>query len=80
MQIGILQRIGEEIRGELRTLTLRADIAFVPACGKKGASRPLTSFAQMRLRLAPPGRYLVRFYHSNFAWTIRLLRHHCLVH
>ena len=40
MQIGILQRIGEEIRGELRTLTLRADIAFVPACGKKGGLAP----------------------------------------
>lgn len=40
MQIEILQRIGEEIRGELRTLTLRANIAFVPACGKKGGLTP----------------------------------------
>jgi uncharacterized protein (DUF736 family) len=40
MKIGILQRIGEEIRGELRTLTLRADIAFVPVCGKKAGLVP----------------------------------------
>ena len=39
MQIGILQKIGEEIRNELRTLTLRVDIAFVPVCGKKGGPR-----------------------------------------
>jgi uncharacterized protein (DUF736 family) len=40
MKIGILQRIGEEIRGELRTLTLRANIAFVPVCGKKAGLTP----------------------------------------
>jgi hypothetical protein len=81
MQIGILQRIGEEIRNELRTLTLRVDNAFVPVCGKKGGpAHPLTSFSQMRLRLAPPGRYLVRFYRSNFAWTIRLLCRRWPVH
>ena len=40
MQIGILQRIGEEIRGELRTLTLRVDVAFIPTCGKKRGLAP----------------------------------------
>ena len=40
MQIGILQKIGEEICGELRTLTLRADIAFVPTCGKRTGLAP----------------------------------------
>ena len=58
MQIGILQRTGEEIRGELRTLTLRADIAFVPACDKKGGLAPSHIILSNAIEVEGSGRTL----------------------
>ncbi|MDD2794670.1 DUF736 domain-containing protein [Acidocella sp.] len=40
MQVGTFRLVGEEFRGELRTLTMTAELAFVPVYGSKGSMAP----------------------------------------
>lgn len=40
MQVGSFQLISGEFRGELRTLTIRAELVFVPVYGVKGSVAP----------------------------------------
>lgn len=40
MQIGTFRLVGKEFRGELRTLTVTAELVFVPKYGSKGSLAP----------------------------------------
>ena len=40
MQIGSFQKSGDELRGSIRTLTLSAEVTFVPIHGSRGSLSP----------------------------------------
>jgi len=72
MQIGTLYQVGDEIRGELRTLTVLARVAFIPVPASKGAwrhrmSSRRTGWRSARLGRQPRGPGPC----SRFAFTIR---------
>lgn len=40
MQVGIFRLVGDEIRGELRTLTITTELVFVLVCGSRRSTAP----------------------------------------